>query len=281
MTLLWEIILFSLLGGALSTVGGILLLARPERLRALSFWLLAFAAGTLLAVACFDLLPEALEYADLVGVSGVAVFQAMFVGLVGLFIIEGLLFRIHHHHDDSLITDPEHPHREDAMHTPILLLIGDTMHNFIDGVVIGAAFLAGAPIGFLTTLAVAAHEVPQEISEFGVMAAAGWSRGRIIALNVGSALMSTLGAVLTYFFRDALYQNLWAMMAVAAGLFMYIAVADIMPQLYEEHRRKKVWQMLLVFCAGVVLVYGLGVLVHGEEDSEPELPLYAMRYERN
>jgi len=279
MTLFWGIVLSSLLGGALSTIGGILLLARPEKLRSLSFWLLAFAAGTLLAVACFDLLPEALEYASHVGVSGIAVFQAMFVGLVGLFVIEGLLFRIHHHHDDSLITDPLHPHREDSMHTPILLLIGDTMHNFIDGIVIGAAFLAGAPIGFLTTLAVAAHEVPQEISEFGVMAAAGWSRSRIIALNIGSALMSTLGAVLTYFYRDALYQNLWAMMAVAAGLFMYIAVADIMPQLYEEHRRKKVWQMMLVFCAGVGMVYGLGLLVHGKDYEEPPSPMYAIHHE--
>lgn len=280
MTLFWEIVAFSLLGGVLSTVGGILLLSRPEKLRRASFWLLAFAAGTLLAVACFDLLPEALENAEAVGVSGGAVFQALFAGLVGLFVLEGLLFRIHHHHDDSLITDPEHPHRAEPLHTPVLLLVGDTMHNFIDGVVIGASFLAGAPVGFLATLAVAAHEVPQEISEFGVMAAAGWSRARIIAVNIGSALMSTLGAVLTYFYRDALYHNLWAMMAFAAGLFMYIAVADIMPQLYEEHGRRKVWKILAVFLSGAVLVYVLGILVHGEEHVDEEVPLYAVAVER-
>jgi len=278
MTLFWQVILFSLMGGIFSTIGGIVLLARPDKLRKLSFWLLAFAAGTLFSVAFFDLLPEAFANADESGYAALNVLQALFGGLVGLFVIEGLLFRIHHHHDDTLITNLEHPHRDEPLHTPILLAIGDSIHNFVDGVAIGAAFLAGAPVGFLTTLAVVAHEVPQEISEFSVMAASGWTNTRIIVVNLLSALLSTAGAIGIYLYRDALSSILWAPIAITAGIFIYIAVADIMPQLYEEHHRDRVWKMILVFLAGVVLVYGMGMLIDGQKTEATPEPMYAILY---
>lgn len=273
MSLLTQIILFSLVGGMFSTIGGVALLAYPEKLRKAASWFLAFAAGTLLSVAFFDLLPEALESAEVAGYSVMHVVYALFGGLVGLFIVEGLLFRIHHHHDDSLITNLDHPHREEPMHTPILLTIGDSLHNFVDGIAIGAAFLAGPPVGILTTLAVVAHEVPQELSEFAVMAAAGWSRARIITINVASALLSTVGAVGVYFFRDELVSLLWLPMAITAGIFIYIAVADIMPQLYEERHRPRVLRLLSVFLLGVVVVYAFGAIIH-----EQELPSNEVHY---
>jgi len=150
------VIFFSLIGGLFSLVGGVILLANKGVAQKIGYYATPFAAGALLGAAFFDLLPEGLEMND-----GNSIFYWVVVGIIIFFLLEHYLHWFHHHHD--------HTDSKNKKATAPLIIIGDTMHNFIDGIVIGAAFLVNIPAGIATTLAVAAHEIPQEIGDFGVL----------------------------------------------------------------------------------------------------------------
>lgn len=238
------IVLFSLLSGVLSLAGGLLLLKRPALVRRFSIHFVSFAVGAFLGTAFLDILPEAFALA---AERPESLFSFVLAGILLFFVLERLIFRFHPHHhtDDGL----EHHHA-----TPILLLVGDTLHNFIDGAVIALAFLTDISLGIITALAVAAHELPQEMSDFSVMLNHGWKKAKVFWANVGSAFANLIGAVGAYLARDFLTPALAPLLAITAGIFIYIASADLIPELSTGKKPDKTSHVLLLVFLGVAVV---------------------------
>ena len=251
MPLLVKIILASLVGGLFSLVGGFALLARASWVKRFSIHLVSFAIGALLATAFLDLLPESLELAEEGGlIDPRALFVYALFGVVLFFVLERLIIHFHpHHHKDT----EEHHHP-----TPTLLLFGDTVHNFIDGGVIAASFIADPSLGVLATAAVAAHEIPQEIGDFSVMLHHGWSRPRVMWANVFSSLASLVGAIVVFVMRDTLQPLLPQLLAVTAGIFIYIAAADLIPDVSKDAPRDRSSHIFVLMFLGIAAVWILG-----------------------
>lgn len=231
----------------IALVGIIVLFTRSptERLQAV---LLSFAAGVLLATTFLEVLPEAIEHA---GGDG-NVLMAALGAMIAFFFLERLLHGFHAH---------EHGHLEDihVETAPYFVLLGDGLHNFIDGIVIAASFAAGPELGIATTVAVAVHEVPAEIADFGVLVAGGFSRAVALALNFASGLTAVVGAV--FFFQVSAGSEAavpW-LMAAAGGMFIYIAGSDLIPQLHHQRSELNGW-VYVPFVGGVALIATLGLL---------------------
>lgn len=231
MSTLAYIIIFTFLGSIFSLIGGVILLLKERVAHKISHLLAAFAAGALLGTAFLDLLPEALhEGKDLLSTTEVegSVFLFTLLGVIVFFLLERFIHWFHHH---------QRPHREPAKPTVPLVVLGDSIHNFIDGMAIAATFLVSVPLGIVTTIAVAAHEIPQEIGDFGILLHEGVKRKKVLAYNLLSALTSLLGAFLTYLLGDILSGFLPYLLAITAGFFIYIAAADIIPDIHQENRK--------------------------------------------
>lgn len=253
MSIFTYIILFSLLGGAVSLIGGVLLLLeKSETVRSVSAHLISFAAGALLSTAFFEALPEALEHGGAENFEPLLL--ATLVGIVGFFIMERLILKLHtHRHED----DHHHSHA-----APYLLLMGDLLHNFVDGVVIAAATMVSIPAGLVTALAVSAHEIPQEIGDFSVMLHHGWSKMRVFWINLWASLASVLGAIITFLARETLAPTLPYLLALSGGIFVYIAAADLLPEVTDsEQARDKTGYVISLFLLGILVVWGLGELL--------------------
>jgi zinc and cadmium transporter len=228
--------------------GIVVLFARTtERLQAV---LLSFAAGVLLATTFLEVLPEAIEHAD--GEGGVLV--AALGAMIAFFFLERLLHGFHGH-------EHGHGHLEDihVETAPYFVLLGDGLHNFIDGIVIAASFAASPELGIATTLAVAVHEVPAEIADFGVLVAGGFSRGVALALNVASGLTAVVGTVVFFTVSAGSEATVPWLMAAAGGMFIYIAGSDLIPQLHHQRSELNGW-VYVPFVAGVALIAALGLL---------------------
>lgn len=244
--MLLTILFFTLIGSVLSLIGGCILLFSKKIILNLSHLLLSFAAGTLLGTAFFDLIPEAIEETKSTGI-----ILWVVLGVLLFFIIERFLnwFHFHNHEEwEEGRTKPTIP----------LIILGDSIHNFIDGVVIAATFLVNIPLGIVTTLAVAAHEIPQEIGDFAILIHKGFSRKKAIFVNILSALASVLGALITFFLRDSIQNLLPIFLSVTAGFFIYISSSDLIPEIHE-HRRKKGFALFetILLIVGAFLVYFL------------------------
>jgi zinc and cadmium transporter len=240
MTDYWYVLFFSLVGGVFSLFGGILLLGHKKTAQALAQYATPFAAGALLAATFFDLLPESLHE---LGADEAA--QWMLAGIVLFFLLEHFVHWFHHHHE----------HKGDITPAP-LVIIGDSLHNLLDGIAIGAAFLIDTPTGVVAAIAVAAHEIPQEIGDFGLLLKFGYAKRKIVIINILTALMSTLGALATFWLGSEAGLPVAALLAITAGLFVYIAASDLIPTIHEESRRKKVGHL----AAGLLL---LGIFTVG------------------
>lgn len=234
----YHVIFFSLIGGLFSLAGGVLLLSRKTSAQALARYATPFAAGALLAAAFFDLLPEALHQLDAESAA-----RWVLGGIIIFFLLEHFLHWFHHHHE----------HVEDSTAAP-LVVIGDTIHNLLDGIAIGAAFLIDVPTGVVAAVAVAAHEIPQEIGDFGLLLKFGYERKKVLIINVLSALMSTVGAVLTFWIGSRTDLPVGVLLAITAGMFVYIATSDIIPMIHEESRRKLGHTAALLLLVGVLVV---------------------------
>lgn len=235
-----EIFFLVFLGGVLSLVGGFLLLAKQSWTPSFGEHLVSFAAGVLLSVAFFDLFPEAMEYVLKTGGQILPVFISAFIAMALFFILERFLLWYHHHHAHETIKP-----------SVWLLMVGDSLHNFIDGVAIAASFLLDRSLGYITTLAVAAHELPQEMADFSVMLASKMERRKIIFLNILSSLTAFIGAGLTILFADALMNSLPIVLAFTAGMFIYIASSDLIPELHAAFTRRQSWRQFASFFLGV------------------------------
>lgn len=249
MASLWHVLFFSLIGGVASLVGGLLLFSSPkaDRTATITRYVTPFAAGALLAAAFFDLLPEAAHQGSVdYGLIGAL------VGILLFFVLEGALHWFHHHKHSE----------EHANPNVALIIIGDTVHNFIDGIAIAIAFLVSIPVGIVATLAVAAHEIPQEIGDFGLMLSKGLSKRKVIIVNVLSALATTVAALL-FFHLGASYElPLDLILGLVAGFFIYIAVSDIIPDIHRNHSRKRMQLQSLILLLGVLMVGVSTSLLH-------------------
>lgn len=239
MTLFLLIFFFSLVGGLFSLVGGLILFWKGEKIQEFFIHLLSFAAGAMLTTAFLDLLPEAIE-------TGLDVAQALswtFGAFVVSFLGEGLFLRFHHHDMSNRLSS-----------APWMLVVSDSMHNFFDGVAIAAAFLVSVPLGIVTAIAVAAHEIPQEMGDFSVMLSAGWQKSRVLSANIVSSLLTVVGALLTFALRGTVEQFAGFFLAMAAGIFFYIGASDLIPELYHSTRRDKLTHVTTLFLLGIVVV---------------------------
>lgn len=256
MTLLSWIILFSLIGGVLSVIaaGVFLLLPDPLRGRLLPHFV-SFAIGALLGAAFLALLPHALAGAS----DYHAIGMAILLGLLGFFVLEKLVLWRHchaEHCEAHAVTEAQ------GKAAGTLVLVGDGIHNLVDGVLIAAAFLTDIHLGIVTSLAVAAHEIPQEVGDFAILLHSGFSRGKAMLFNILSSLATLVGALGAYWSLANLQQVLPYILAIAASSFIYIAVADLIPGLHKRLDLAATLEQLALIVAGVVVIWLAHATLH-------------------
>jgi zinc and cadmium transporter len=278
LNLLLLIIIFTAVGGVLSVLaaGVFLLLPDEQRNRVIPHGI-SFAIGALLSVAFWGLIPEAFEHVkpeQFQSLSG-----TILAGILGFFVLEKLLIWRHchvetceAHGDDALETEHHHDHGHHHgfdKSAGTLIILGDSIHNFVDGVLIAAAFLTDVKLGIVTSLAVATHEIPQEVGDFAILLHSGYSKGKALFYNVLASLTTVLGGILAYYSLEDLHDSLPYFLALAASSFIYIAVADLIPSLHKKTDIKTSLQQIALIAAGVLLICSLHGVAHNiEADSQ-------------
>ena len=257
------IILLSLLGGVLSVIAASVFLLLPENNR--EKWLphfVSFAIGALLSAAFLALLPHAaashVDFHDI----GLTVL----LGMLSFFLLEKMvLWRHCHSHECEAHSPLEHNHNHSHNHQKAagsMVLIGDGLHNLVDGVLIAAAFLTDFHLGLVTALAVAAHEIPQEVGDFAILLHSGYSRKKALIFNILASLTTVIGGVIAYFSLSAIQTAIPYVLAVAASSFIYIAVADLIPGLHKRTQLRETVQQILLILLGVVAIYWAHSTLH-------------------
>ena len=248
------IILFSFLGGVVSLVGGLVLLKKKSWSQEAMLVMISFAAGVLLSVSFTDLLPEAVTAANEKGVEVGSLFGATLAAMAGFFLFERSFVWFHHHHG---------PHGDQPKPLVAMVWLGDTLHNAIDGLVITAGFFTSVPLGITTALAVGAHELPQEIADFSLYLAKGVDRVKTLVLNVLSSLATVATAVAAYFLWDRIAVWQPQVLAFTAGMFIYIASSDLIPELHRSSSKKtNPWHQTATLLLGIILVIILKSLIN-------------------
>ena len=240
---------------AISLVGVFSLALSDKVLRAIVFYLVSLAAGALLGDAFVHLIPEAFKAGATTIMSA-----AILAGIFLFFILEKI---IHWHHPHGQVEEcaetlASHDHCRKPLGT--IIIIADSIHNFIDGVIIAASYLVSLPVGLATTIAVVIHEIPQEIGDFGLLIHSGWSKKRALFFNFLSALSALLGVLAVIILGAGAEKFVPAALAFAAGGFIYIAGADIVPELHKTTGFKKSFFQSLAMLLGFGLMFGLLLL---------------------
>ena len=244
--ILFYIILSTLAVSLLSLVGVFTLLVKENLMQRILLLLVGFSAGALAGGAFLHLLPEALEK-----LKPGETFLYTLLGFTLFFLLERIL-HWRHCHDEHC-----------AVHAfTYLNLYGDGLHNFIDGLVIAGSFIGGIPLGIATTLAVASHEIPQEISDFGVLIYGGFSKSRALLFNLLSALTAVAGGVIGFFLSSAIAGFAPLLLPITAGGFLYIAASDLIPELHKEKNLLKSNLAFMLFILGVLFMWGMTLLEH-------------------
>lgn len=241
------IILASLAVSAVSFIGILLLLKNSLIERHLPL-IISIAAGSLLAVTFWDLLPEALATELEAG----KILSIVLLSILAFFILEKY-FHWHHCHCKSL--------HEERQHLAYLNIIGDSLHNFLDGVLIASTFVISVPLGLITTLAIILHEIPQEITDFGILLYGGFSKKKALAYNFLTALTALLGALAGYFFINQITNLEPIILSIAAGNFIYLATADLIPELHHEKDAKKMVMQTIMLLVGVAVIWVTQTLI--------------------
>ncbi|HVO07857.1 MAG TPA: ZIP family metal transporter [Burkholderiaceae bacterium] len=256
MTLLY-IVLATLAGGVLSVLTAALLTVQV--LGRLVKHLVSLSAGVLLGTALLHVLPEAFES----GAESHSLFLTLLVGLLFFFLLEKAeLYRHGHHHEGDGHGHHHHYDEEQAGRGGWAVLVGDSIHNFCDGVIIAAAFLADAWLGWLTAMAIVAHEIPQEVGDYIVLLNAGFTRARALLFNALSGLASVAGGVLGYLVVEPWRELFPYLLVVAASSFVYISVADLLPQLQRRLRLHETLAQLAWLATGLLAVVLIGTATH-------------------
>lgn len=215
--------------------------------------MVSISVGILLATALLHSLPEAFE---MTGSEPHVLFGVLLAGLLGFFFLEKIALLRHSHHHEGDGHDHHHGHdAEEAGQSGWMILIGDGLHNFVDGILIAAAFMVDFEVGVFTAIAIVAHEIPQEIGDFIVLLNAGFTRARALLYNLISGTLSVLGGVLGYFFLESANAAMPYLLVIASSGFIYIAVSDLIPQMHRRsHWRESLRQIVLIAC-------GIGLIV--------------------
>lgn len=259
MSLFAWIILFSLIGGVVSAVAAAVFLLFPDRHRqAMLPHFVSFAIGALLGAAFLALIPHSLSQGT--GVEFHELGLTLLLGILGFFLMEKLvLWRHCHEHacEAHTLTDEQHSHAAGT-----LVLIGDATHNIVDGVLIAAAFMTDFHLGVITTLAVAAHEIPQEVGDFAILLNSGFTRSKAFLFNVLASITTVVGAVIAYFSLSQAQAFVPYILAIAASSFIYIAVADLIPGLHKRIEFRETLRQILLIVAGIVVIYFAHATLH-------------------
>lgn len=258
MSELINIIFYTSLGGVLALIGGSILLTRKKLSHTITHILAAFAAGSLLGASFLDLLPEAFHHLEELGIEEgeMTIFSSVLIGILFFFILERVVHWFQHPHREHQGNDPK----------PIvpLVIVGDTVHNFIDGVVIAATFLVDPTLGVITTFAIVAHELPQEIGDFGILLHEGVSRGKVLLYNLFSQAAAVVGGVITYFIGTSVEGILPILISITSGFFIYIALSNLVPGIHEENKKGFAVLESVALIIGILVIWlSLSFLGHG------------------
>ena len=250
MTVLSWIVVTSLAGGVLSVVCAALfaLNARPHWIGSL----VSYAIGALLGAVFLDILPEAME----TGSSAAAVSGTVLAGILLFFTLEKLLLWRHCHDDQCAAHEHDTHGRSGTM-----IMVGDTFHNFVDGVIVAAAFLVDIRLGIVTALAIIAHEIPQEVGDFLILLHSGYSKAKALFVNVLSSLAMLAGGVLAYFALQFVQSIVPTLLALAAASMIYVAVADLIPGLHKRAKLRDTFQQVALIMLGVGSIILIGMLI--------------------
>ena len=276
MSLLGWIIVFSLLGGVLSVLAAsVFLLINDKHQRKLLPHTVSFAIGALLGAALLALLPHAMIVNENVDFHDLGL--TLLIGLLGFFLLEKMVLWRHCHSNHCEVHTPsniniaseehtpseiahDHQHEKDA--SGALIIIGDAVHNLVDGVLIAAAFMTDIDLGIVTALAVAAHEIPQEIGDFAILLNNGYERKRALFFNILASMATLVGAVIAYYSLQSMQHALPYILAIAASSFIYIAVADLIPGLHKKTELRETLQQITLIALGVVTIYWAHSTLH-------------------
>ncbi len=244
-----QILLATAVVSAISLLGVFTLSIKDELLHALLPLMVAFAGGALLAAAFFDILPESIAASGIDNTMQFAV-----AGVLLSLVIEKFL-HWHHHH--------KHHHKGDKSEKPFtyLSLIGSSIHNFIDGTIIAASFIISPGVGVISTFAIIAHEIPHEVGDFSLLIYGGFSRKKALLFNFLTALLAILGALAAFFLSPVLPGLAATLLPIAAGNFIYISCADLVPDMHKEQDLKKSAFQFLLFLLGIAVIVAYGVLI--------------------
>jgi zinc and cadmium transporter len=218
--------------------------------------LVSFAIGALLGAVFLEILPHAIGAAA----SLQAIFATVLGGILGFFVLEKLVLWRHCHVEDCEAHD-HHAAPDDHGRSGLMIIIGDAFHNFVDGILIAAAFLQSTELGVVTAAAIIAHEIPQEIGDFVILLHSGYSKAAALALNLASSLAMLAGALLAYFTLQSAEQWIATVLALAAASMIYVAVADLIPGLHRRPELHATAQQVTLIALGVGLIWLVGDLV--------------------
>lgn len=245
------LIAYSFIGSIAGLIGGVVLLFKrnwAERLASVS---VPLAAGVLLSLSLLDLFPEAVEE-----IGGNA-FNIVLIVFVILFLFERFLFYLHHHNGE---VDGHHEHVSGHGATVVpLVVVGDTIHNFLDGLVIGASFLVDPALAMLVAFSTFLHETPHEIADFGILVSKGYSSKKAFLLNFFSAMATFPGAFFAYFYAERIEGGVGILLALAAGFFLYVAATDFLPE-SAHSPRKLVGVQAFYLIVGILAIVLIGLI---------------------
>ena len=219
--------------------------------------LISYAIGALLGAVFLEILPHALESGNVQSMTA-----TILGGILVFFVLEKLVLWRHCHHDHCEAHDA-HPEAHDHGRSGLLILIGDTFHNFVDGILIAAAFLQSTELGIVTALAIIAHEIPQELGDFLVLIHSGYTRAKALAFNLLSSLATLVGGLLAYYALSELQSWVPSLLGVAAASMLYVAVADLIPGLHKRPEIGATVQQVLLIGLGIASIWGVRELITG------------------
>ena len=234
---------FVLFGSVFALIGGLIFLSVPRWSDVLAMYSVPFAGGVLLTVALIGVLPESVEILDH------SAYLITLITFLVIYLFENLFFSLHHHDEDG--------HHHIAHRSAWFVMLGDTIHNFIDGVAIAAAFIITPGLGLITAISTFLHEVPHEIGDFGILLKAKWSKRNIILTNLFSACASLVGAIAVYFIEPSEY-ILGVLLAISAGIFLYLGASDFLPHA-GKHLSKDKMMLALLFGVGLMMLSILSI----------------------
>ena len=243
----------SLAGGALSVIAAAAISTAfgVQRVNVL----ISYAIGALLGAAFLEILPHALEHGEPHKMAATVLF-----GIMVFFVLEKLVLWRHCHHDHCEAHEAQAP-THDHGRSGLLILVGDTFHNFVDGILIAAAFLESTQLGIVTALAIIAHEIPQEVGDYMILLHSGYSRAKALAFNLLSSLATLVGAMLAYFALADMQEWIPSLLGLAAASMIYVAVADLIPGLHKRTELKATIQQVLLICLGIASIVIVRALV--------------------